>query len=159
MSHIKKINNNVTVTVESDDGDVPEPDCIASIVQQVLDSMGCANAEINIHVVDDRAIRSLNRKYRNQDKSTNVLSFAAQLPEWVQSNFLGDIVLCPTVIREEAAKYRKSKESRWAHMLIHGTLHLLGQSHDNEHQQTEMETAELKIMAELGFDDPYRVLT
>ena len=153
------MNDNITVTIESEDDDVPEPEYIASVVRRVLCSMDCANAEINIQVVDDQTIRSLNQKYRNQDKSTNVLSFESRLPGWVQSEFLGDIVLCPAVIREEASRYRKSSQSRWAHMLVHGTLHLLGMSHDDQDQQTKMELTELKIMAELGFDDPYQVST
>ena len=151
--------NNISVTIEAEDDDVPEPEFITSVVQCVLQSMDSANSEINIQVVDDQTIRSLNQKYRNQDKSTNVLSFETDMPEWVRSEFLGDIVLCPAVIRNEAVKYHKSNQSRWAHMLIHGTLHLLGMSHDDEGEQSIMELTELKIMAELGFDDPYQVLT
>lgn len=151
------MNNNVTVTIESEDEDVPESEFITSVVQQVLHSMDSANAELNIQVVDDHAIRSLNQRYRNQDKPTNVLSFETQVHEWVESTFIGDIVLCPAVIRNEAIEYHKSNQSRWAHMLIHGTLHLLGMSHDDKDQQNKMELKELKIMAELGYDDPYQV--
>lgn len=151
------MSDNITVTIESEDEDVPEPEFIASVVQRVLDLMDSANAEINIQLVDDETIRSLNQKYRNQDKSTNVLSFETRAPGWVESDFLGDIVLCPAVIKREALKYSKSGQSRWAHMLIHGTLHLLGMSHDDEDKQKKMELAELRIMAELGFDDPYQV--
>ena len=153
------MNDNVTVTIESEDEDVPEPEFISSIVQRVLQVMDSAESEINVQVVDDETIRSLNQQYRQQDKSTNVLSFETELPGWVESAFIGDIVLCPTVIRYEAHKYQKTNQSRWAHMLIHGTLHLLGMSHDDQDQQTKMELTELKIMSELGFDDPYQVIT
>ena len=151
--------DNITVTIESEDEDVPEPEFITSIVQRVLKTMGSVEAQINVQVVDDETIRSLNQQYRSQDKSTNVLSFETDIPQWVESNFIGDIVLCPAVIRNEAQKYHKTSQSRWAHMLIHGTLHLLGMSHEDEDQQTKMEFTELKIMTELGFDNPYQVIT
>ena len=153
------MNENITVTIESEDEDIPEPAYITWVVQQVLACMDSASAQINVQVVDDHTIRSLNQKYRNQDKSTNVLSFETHIPHWVESDFLGDIVLCPEVIRAEASKYHKSYQSRWAHMLVHGTLHLLGLSHDDKDQQNIMELTELKIMTELGFDDPYQVMT
>ena len=152
------MNENITVTIEVAQGYVPEANFITSVVQSVLNYMDSANAEINIHVVDDQTIRYLNRKYRKQDRSTNVLSFQSQLPEWVESTFIGDIVLCPCVIQNEAVEYRKSNQSRWAHMLIHGTLHLLGMSHENEDDQSLMELKEIRIMAELGFENPYLVL-
>lgn len=149
------MNDNITVSIESQDEDVPEPDYMIAVVRRVLRSMDCTGSEVNIQVVDAETIRSLNRKYRNQDKTTNVLSFETRLPGWVKSKFIGDIVLCPSVIRDEASRYRKSNRSRWAHMLVHGTLHLLGMSHDDKEHQTLMEQTELVIMAELGFDDPY----
>ncbi len=152
------MNSNITVTIETEDDDVPEPEFIASIVQGALHLMDSDNAEINVQVVDNETIRSLNQRFRNQDKSTNVLSFEAQAPEWLRSDFLGDIVLCAAVIKKEASEYHKSEQSRWAHMLVHGTLHLLGMSHDNTDEQQAMEFAELKIMAQLGFEDPYEVL-
>ena len=151
------MNDTITVTIDSEDDDVPEPEYMIGVVRRVLRSMDCADGEINIQVVDAETIRSLNKKYRNQDRSTNVLSFETGLPEWINSEFLGDIVLCPAIIRVEASRYRKSNRSRWAHMLVHGTLHLLGMSHDDQDQQSKMELTELKIMAELGFDDPYLV--
>ena len=151
------MNDNITVTIESDDEDVPEPSFIKSVVRQSCEQMGSGQAEINVQIVNDQAIRSLNKQYRHKDKTTNVLSFPCDLPDWVDSQLIGDIVLCPSVIRIEADQFHKSLQSRWAHMLVHGTLHLLGMSHDEETEQNKMEKMELKIMTSLGFDDPYQV--
>ena len=149
------MNDNVTVTIESEDDDIPEPSFITAVVKHACEQMDAPEAEINVQVVDDETIRELNKKYRNQDKSTNVLSFSYELPEWVKSNLKGDVVLCPGVIRCEAQRYQKSIKSRWAHMLVHGTLHLLGMTHENQFDQNKMEKRELEIMTTLGFDDPY----
>ena len=149
------MNDNITVTIESEDEDVPEPSFLRNVVQLVCKKMGFPRAEINIQVVDCETIKNLNLQYRNKNSSTNVLSFSSDLPSWIESNLIGDVVLCPSVIRIEANQYNKPLNARWAHMLVHGSLHLLGMSHDNELQQNEMEKRELELMTELGFDDPY----
>ncbi len=148
------MDDSITITIESDDEDVPEPRLIQVMVDHVRRAVGRSNAEIHVQIVDAQTIQSLNKQYRCKDKCTNVLSFPSDLPQWVNSNFIGDIVLCPFVIRREAEEFNKSVKSRWAHMLVHGTLHLLGMTHDGEQKQNEMEIMEQKIMSELGYDDP-----
>ena len=151
------MNDNITVITESEDEDVPESSFIQSVVDHVRKAFDRASVEINVQIVNSETIRSLNKQYRGKDKSTNVLSFPCDLPDWIESDLVGDIVLCPAVIRYEAEEFNKTIDSRWAHMLIHGTLHLLGMTHDEAQQQTKMETMEQKIMDELGYEDPYQV--
>ncbi len=151
------MSDNITVTIESEEDDVPESSFMRSVVDHACRALGQNTVEVNVQIVDAQTIQSLNKQYRDKDKCTNVLSFPSDLPEWVNSNFIGDIVLCPFVIQKEAQEFGKSVKSQWAHMLIHGTLHLLGMSHDEEQQQIEMETMEQKIMNELGYEDPYQV--
>lgn len=149
------MNDTVTVTVESEDDDVPESGYIASVVRQACLMSGRGQAQVNVQIVDETAMASLNQHYRGNNASTNVLSFDSDLPKWVDSDLIGDIVLCPAVIRREAQAYGKPLESRWAHMLVHGSLHLLGMSHEDNKRQAEMEAMEQKIMRELGYDNPY----
>lgn len=145
----------VTVTIESEDDDIPEPEFIAGVVEQACSSCGRNGAGVNVQVVDEPTMASLNLHYRGQDSPTNVLSFSSDLPDWIDCPLIGDIVLCPSVIRREACAYQKSTRSRWVHMLVHGSLHLLGMGHENNRERAEMEAMELKIMNRLGYQDPY----
>ena len=106
-------------------------------------------------LVDEDESRSLNCEYRDRDYPTNVLSFPADLPPELNIPLLGDLVVCVQVVQREAAEQRKSAESHWAHMVIHGCLHLLGHDHIDDEQAEEMEEIERQLMAELGFADPY----
>ncbi len=152
------MSDNITVTIDSEDEDVPESSFILKAVDVARRALGRMDAEINVQIVDAQTIQSLNNQYRGKNMPTNVLSFPAELPAWIDSRLVGDIVLCPAVIRAESRQFNKSVNSRWAHMLVHGTLHLLGMTHDEEQQQQKMETMEQKIMNELGYDDPYQVI-
>lgn len=108
-----------------------------------------------MRIVDEKEITYLNAKYRGKNYPTNILSF--QLNFFIQKNMklLGDLVLCKTIIEEESRKYNKKLESRWAHMIIHGTLHLLGYNHRNNKEQKIMENIENKIMLSLNYSPPY----
>ena len=96
------------------------------------------------------------REYRGKDYATNVLSFPADLPPEVQLPLLGDIVICAAVVSREAREQNKALDAHWAHMLIHGTLHLQGYDHQNDADAKKMESREKRILAKLGFDDPYQ---
>lgn len=111
--------------------------------------------ELTIRLVDEEESQSLNRDYRDRDYPTNVLSFPADLPPELNIPLLGDLVVCVQVVQREAAEQQKSAESHWAHMVIHGCLHLLGYDHIDDAQAEEMEGIERRLMAELGFSDPY----
>jgi probable rRNA maturation factor len=105
--------------------------------------------ELTIRVVGAAESRKLNRTWRGKDKPTNVLSFAAQPP------VLGDLAICAPVVAREAREQGKSPSAHWAHMVVHGVLHLLGYDHENDRDAQRMEARETKILAQLGMPNPY----
>ena len=113
------------------------------------------DAELTIRIVDEAEIEHLNSTYRRKPGSTNVLSFPFDAPADVEIPLLGDVVICAPVVRREACEQSKSVNAHWAHMVVHGTLHLLGFDHEKKRQAQEMEAMETRILAELGFDNPY----
>lgn len=114
-----------------------------------------SNAELVIRIVDEAEIGALNRDYRGKDGSTNVLSFPFEAPPPVQTNLLGDLVICAPVVAREAAEQGKSLDAHWAHMVVHGVLHLLGFDHIQEADAEAMEAIERDLLAGLGYPDPY----
>lgn len=114
------------------------------------------DTEITIRIVDEAESHELNLTYRGKDKPTNVLSFPFEMPEGVDDlPLLGDLVICRQVMEKEAKEQQISEESHWAHLSVHGTLHLLGYDHIEEDEAVEMESLETEIMIALGYDDPY----
>ncbi len=112
-------------------------------------------AELTVRIVDEDEIQQLNAQYRGKDYATNVLSFPADLPPDIELPLLGDIVICAGVVAREAAEQGKTASAHWAHMLIHGTLHLLGYDHIEEQEAEEMEALETELLVQLGFPPPY----
>lgn len=118
------------------------------------------NVELTIRLVDEDESRHLNKTYRDKDYSTNVLSFSSDAPvEFLDLPLLGDLVICVPIVIREALEQHKDERSHWAHMVIHGCLHLLGFDHVEDAEAQVMEDLERKYMAELGFEDPYLVHT
>ena len=115
------------------------------------------DSEICVRLVDTEEMTQLNRDYRGKDGPTNVLSFPCDLPPEAQLPLLGDIVICAPVVRREAAEQHKTLAAHWAHMAVHGTLHLLGYDHIEESQADAMELMESRILEQLNFDCPYGV--
>ena len=111
--------------------------------------------EMTIRIVDEEESHHLNLTYRGKDKPTNVLSFPFEVPNEVELALLGDLVICRQVVEREAEEQQSSLESHWAHLAIHGTLHLLGYDHIVDKEAEEMEGLETEIMQKLGFEDPY----
>ena len=111
--------------------------------------------ELCLRIVGRSEIRDLNRRYRGRDKATNVLSFPAELPPDLPFSHLGDVVVCAPVVHEEARRQGKDPAAHWAHMLIHGTLHLLGYDHDADSDAAVMEALEIAALARLGWPCPY----
>lgn len=112
-------------------------------------------ADLAIRLVDEKEGRSLNRHYRGKDYATNVLSFPADLPEGVKLPLLGDLVICAPVVAREAAEQGKPLAAHYAHLTVHGVLHLLGLDHEDEREAEAMERIEREVLAALGFPDPY----
>ena len=115
-----------------------------------------ADSELTIRLVDETEGQELNRTWRHKDYPTNVLSFPADVPdEMLDIPLLGDLVICVPVVEREAQEQNKSPEAHWAHLVIHGCLHLLGYDHIEDEEAEEMETLERQLLAELGHPDPY----
>lgn len=113
------------------------------------------DGELSVRIVDAEEGRALNRDYREKDYATNVLSFPAELPPGVPLPILGDLVLCAPVIAREAEEQGKPLKHHYAHMLVHGVLHLLGHDHMDEAEAEAMEAIEREVLAGLGIPDPY----
>ena len=113
------------------------------------------DAEVSIRVVDTNESQMLNREYRHQDKPTNVLSFPAELDAIIELPLLGDLVICAPVVENEAQQQQKTSTAHWAHMIIHGTLHLIGYDHIDDNDAEIMEALETQILTNLGFNAPY----
>lgn len=119
---------------------------------------GCKHskpAEISLRLVDEDEGYTLNSQYRQKKYATNVLSFSTDFPAEVTSPLLGDLVLCASVVQREAKEQKKTLRHHYAHLTIHGVLHLLGYDHETEQDAEQMETLERKILASLGIPDPY----
>ena len=111
--------------------------------------------EMTVRIVDEAESHELNLTYRGKDRPTNVLSFPFECPDEVELPLLGDLVICRQVVEREAAEQEKPLMAHWAHMVVHGSLHLLGYDHIEDNEAEEMESLETQIMQGLGFDDPY----
>lgn len=112
-------------------------------------------AELTIRLVDEPEMAALNETYRGKKGTTNVLSFPVEFPPGIELPLLGDIVICAAVVAREAREQSKPLEAHWAHMVVHGCLHLLGFDHMVEHEAEEMEDLERELLTELGYNDPY----
>ncbi len=111
--------------------------------------------EMTVRIVDEAESHALNLNYRGKDRPTNVLSFPFECPDEVELPLLGDLVICRQVVEREAQEQEKPLMAHWAHMVVHGSLHLLGYDHIEDDEAEEMESLETQIMTGLGFADPY----
>ena len=134
---------------------VPSPDQMKKWLHEIAKTQLSHDAELSVRIVDEDEIRTLNRDYRNKDKTTNVLSFPMS-DEVLQVNMLGDIVICAGVVESEAESANKDCRAHWAHMLVHGFLHLLGYDHMTDQDAERMESLETEILEQLGFESPYQ---
>lgn len=113
--------------------------------------------ELTIRLVSKAEIQALNKTYRQKDKPTNILSFRSELPDNIPLQFplLGDLVICSEIVNEEARQQDKALDAHWAHIVIHGSLHLLGYDHETEVDAVQMEGKETRLLKALGFKNPY----
>ena len=112
-------------------------------------------AEVNIALLGERAARDLNRRFRGKDYATNVLSFPHEPLPGERSALLGDLAICPAIVAREAREQDKEMRDHFAHLTVHGVLHLLGYDHENERDAAIMEAIECAVLAPFGVNDPY----
>jgi len=154
----------IDVQYASDLPDLPETDALQLWVETVLNHPGvnCSLAvpadealELTIRIVDEHEGQYLNQRWRGKTGPTNVLSFPFESPPEVPIPLLGDIVVCAPVVLREAEEQHKSLTAHWAHLVIHGTLHLLGYDHIEDADADIMEALEIEILAKLTYPNPY----
>ncbi len=140
----------------TDDKDIPTEQQCQAWLEAVLPQFK-ETSELTVRIVDEAESQQLNKQYRGKDKSTNVLSFPFEAPSHIEMPLLGDLVICCQVVNREALEQNKTKEAHWAHMLLHGCLHLLGYDHIEDADADEMENLEIEILNEMGFSNPYLI--
>jgi probable rRNA maturation factor len=137
--------------------DMPAATQLKQWATKVLQSKS-PDVEMTIRVVDIEEMTALNTHYRHKTGPTNVLSFPLDMPADMtdETPLLGDIVICAAIVNQEALEQNKSSSAHWAHMVVHGTLHLLGYDHENRADADAMESLEITILKRLGFSNPYQ---
>ena len=135
---------------------VPEEEDIRGWIAAALASHEREDTEISVRLVNEAEMTRLNETYRGKQGATNVLSFPCDLPEEIDLPLLGDIVICAPVVIAEAAGQGKTASAHWAHMTVHGTLHLLGYDHIEDEDAVVMETLESAILQGLDYPCPYQ---
>ncbi|MGB5261808.1 MAG: rRNA maturation RNase YbeY [Gammaproteobacteria bacterium] len=151
MSTAMNIDVQYAVTADG----IPDADTLHQWAAAVLAEQA-EPVELVIRIVDEVEMTALNRQYRGKDGATNVLSFPSEVPPEVGSGLIGDIVICAPVVARECVAQNKSHDAHWAHLVIHGVLHLLGFDHLQHDEAQRMEAREVSLLAVLGFADPYR---
>lgn len=136
-------------------GGVPPPAKIARWAEAALAGRRSEGAEMTVRAVNEVDGAALNARYRRRTGATNVLAFAFDAPEVPSLRILGDVVVCAPVAAREAREQSKQLDAHWAHLVVHGTLHLLGYDHDEPDAAREMEAIERAILGRLGYPDPY----
>jgi probable rRNA maturation factor len=148
-------------TDEVDEADLPTYEqCLEWVDAALLEDWGMGETELTIRLVDQDEIQQLNRDYRDKENPTNVLSFPFENPPGLvdlgeELPYLGDLVISAAVVEAEAAEQNKPILAHWAHMIVHGCLHLQGMDHLDDDEANEMEALEIEILNGLGFDSPY----
>ncbi|MGQ0529227.1 MAG: rRNA maturation RNase YbeY [Panacagrimonas sp.] len=117
-------------------------------------ALGRVAGDLTLRIVDEAESQELNRRYRGKDKPTNVLSFPYD-GDMLDVPVLGDLVICAPVVQRESVEQRKDTRAHWAHMVVHGCLHLLGYDHEDDREAEIMESRERELLAQFGFSDPY----
>ncbi len=116
-----------------------------------------AEATLTVRLVDEEEGADMNRRWRRRSGATNVLSFPCQGLEQIRPDLLGDIVVCAPVVNREAAAQHKPQTAHWAHIIVHGTLHLCGMDHQSPNDAEQMERLEISILKQLGYPNPYEM--
>jgi probable rRNA maturation factor len=146
----------IDIESNSSSESIPTSAALETWIAAALKSQHLEDAEVSLYIVDEAESQELNAQYRGKDKPTNVLSFPADIPAEVGVPLLGDLVVCAPVVEREAREQSKTLDAHWAHMLVHGSLHLLGFDHIDDADAETMENLETEIITGLGFPAPYQ---
>jgi probable rRNA maturation factor len=144
------------VSNDINDSNLPSENELTTWLSSVLKSQNDMGKEITLRFVDEEESKALNSQYRQKHKPTNVLSFPFEAPPGINLPFLGDLVICKPVIEQEAVNQNKPLLHHYAHMVIHGCLHLYGYDHIDNHEAETMEALEIELLQHLNIDDPYQ---
>ena len=146
------------VDIQLADGSTKTPDAqqIRDWAAAVFTALERSPLALTVRVVGEEEMAKLNRRYRGRDQPTNVLSFPIEPLPGMCTDLLGDIVVCGPVVDREAMIQHKPLMGHWAHMVVHGMLHLFGYDHESDQEATAMETLEKSVLEGLGFSDPYQ---
>ena len=147
--------NYLELQIATEFADYPTEQQFQAWVDTVLTDQG-VDSEIVIRLVDDAESAALNQQYRHKSGPTNILSFPFEAPEGMDMDLLGDLVICTPLIAEEARQQNKPLLNHWAHITIHGVLHLLGYDHVEDAEAEEMETLEINLLQQLNIANPYQ---
>lgn len=142
----------VQLALDAPRGSIPDPARFQAWVEAAL--QGQPGGEVTVRIVEEAESAELNGAWRGKPHATNVLSFPLAEPGDT-GGLLGDLVICAPVVAREAAAQGKPEEAHWAHLVVHGTLHLLGYDHEIEAEAERMEALEIRILHHLGYPDPY----
>ena len=143
----------ITVQFATKAKNLPSAKQLTSWAEFTLKKTRQNNKTLLIRIVNKKEIHALNKTYRHKDKPTNVLAFPYETES--KTNFLGDIIICAPIIKAEAIAQNKSLSAHWAHMILHGSLHLLGYDHLKKADARRMEALEIQILKKLGYNNPY----
>lgn len=146
--------NQIEVQVVFESAGQPGQQQIQLWVDTALDDYE-RDAEIVVRIVDEQESAELNEQYRHKSGPTNILSFPADLPEGIELDLLGDLVICAPVVEKEAREQGKILSHHWAHIIVHGVLHLLGYDHIDDDEAELMENKEIAILHKLHINNPY----
>ncbi len=134
---------------------VPDSATLTSWAEAAFRDCADVSVELGLRIVDEDESAALNERYRHKTGSTNVLSFPYEDPPGVSTDLLGDLVICAPVVQREAREQDRGDTAHWAHMLVHGIMHLRGYNHENEEDTCFMQDKEIQVLKKLGFSSPY----
>ncbi|MCK4865020.1 MAG: rRNA maturation RNase YbeY [Gammaproteobacteria bacterium] len=146
----------INLDVQREVDALPKDEELLNWVTETLNFEKYGDTELTIRFVDEKESAGLNEQYRHKSGSTNILSFPFETPAEVELDLLGDLVICTDVVKKQAVEQKKDELAHWAHMVVHGTLHLLGYDHLTDAEANIMEDKERHILSQLGYTDPYR---
>ena len=144
----------VNIQIASSSKDVPSDNDIEDWIRQTLSHVDRFNAELTVRVVDESEITDLNRTYRHKNAPTDVLAFPHRLPNDIDLDLLGDVVVCAGAVNRHATSNNISRSTHWARIIAHGILHLCGYDHEQSKDAKQMKLAEAEILKKIGFCHP-----